>query len=180
MKLLFVKSNKVGSRVIRWGLRSDCSHFAVCFDEDSLGSGIVFHSYGLGTKLEWLGEFDKHFEVVHALEFKTKLAVCDEETIYQRLLQLYSGKRYDYPALAWWTWRALLNRLFGVPIGVKNRWSVEGMLLCTAVAGGIEWIKKYCSEKNVDLEMIPPHDLYDLLAESGYFVDAVEWLQSLS
>lgn len=52
VKLVWVAADKIGSRLIRWGLDSDCSHFAVVFDERDdvtfgIPRGVVFHSYGL-------------------------------------------------------------------------------------------------------------------------------------
>lgn len=167
MKFLWTTSDKVGARFIRWGLNSDCSHFAICFDED-LG-GIVFHSHGSGAQLEWMGEFLKKNTVVHALTFSSPLLLQDEEDIYRQLVSAYGTNSYDYPALLWWTWRGVLRKFFGIPIGTKNQWAQKGMALCTALAGSIKWISLHAKEHNLDLEMISPHDLFVLMQVSGYF-----------
>lgn len=166
MKFLWTTSDKIGAKLIRWGLDSDCSHFAICFDEDI--GGIVFHSQGKGAKLEWLSEFLKNNTVVHALCFKTPLTLQDEEDIYRRLVNSYSSDRYDYPAIGWWAWRAFLKKAFNIPIGSHNRWQQRGMSLCTNLAGGVRWLRKLAEEKKIDLEMISPHDLHALALSCEY------------
>lgn len=169
MRLLFVTSNLLGARFIRWGLGTDCSHFAVCFDEDSLGRGIVFHSYGVGAQLEWLGHFQKKNITVHSLEFVAKLTLQEEEGIYKSLLSEYYGEGYDYKALLYWTWRGILNKFFKVPLPPKNRWAVDGYQLCTGLAKGVQVIAELAKTSGMDLEMVKPHDLYHLLLDSGFF-----------
>ena len=175
MKLLFVKSEKFGSRLIRWGLRSDCSHFAVCFDEEKKGGGIVFHSSARGATLEWFGLFKQHYEISHALSFKTKRTLLEEEEIYLGLLSKYSGEGYDYKALLFWFFRAVLWRFFRVPLPKENSWAVNGYNLCTGLASGIPWVKLWAEGNDVDLEMIPPHELYIRLLASGYFKSEGHW-----
>lgn len=180
MKLLFVTSNLPGALFIRWGLGTDCSHFAVCFDEEAEGSGIVFHSILGGATLEWFGEFKKNHTIMHALEFKTPLTLQDEEDIYQSMLANYSGQGYDVRAFLFWVWRGVLNKFFNVPIPNKNAWAVDGYNLCTAMSQGIKWIKQYAEEKKIDLEMISPHALHQVLLDSGYFVDSPEWVVQIN
>jgi hypothetical protein len=172
VKLLFVKSSKPASKLIQWGLKSDCSHFAVCFDEQANGSGIVFHSVLGGATLEWFGLFKKQYDVVHALEFKTRLTLADEEDIYQGMLSQYSGQSYDYFAFMYWFYVALKWRVFGKPIPLKNSWAKAGFNLCTGLAAGVKWINQWAQENNIDLEMIAPHDLHEKLLATGYFCEA--------
>jgi len=185
VKLLFVRSNKIGSRIIRWALRDDVSHFAVCFDEkerlETRGSGIVFHSEATGAKLEWMGEFIKSHQFVHALSFKTPVTGLDEESIYQGMLETYSGQGYDFKALAFWIWRGILWRGFGRPLPAKNLWAVNGYNLCTGVAGGVKWIRAWAKDRGIDLEMIGPGELHRRLEQTGYFAEEREWctLQNL-
>lgn len=175
MKFLFVKSNKWGSRLIRWALRDESSHFAVCFDEQAKGSGIVFHSVGSGAVLEWFGAFRKTHTLVSALSFKAPLILSDEESIYQGMLAEYSGEGYDFKAVLFWAWRALLLRFFGKPLPAKNYWAAAGYNLCTGLAGGLKWVEQWANDNRVDLEMIGPGDLYRRLLATGYFVDEKEW-----
>jgi hypothetical protein len=180
MKLLFVKANKVGSRIIRWGLKSNCSHFAVCFDEDEEGGGIVFHSYGSGPQLGWFEDFLDNYEVVYALSFKTEMPLAEEESIYKGLIRQYRKQWYDYAALCWWVWRGILFRFFKVPFPAKNAWSKNGYALCTALAGGFKWIDAWAKETGTDLEMIAPGTLYAALLGTGYFKDEGQWVDDMN
>lgn len=180
MKLLWVKANKPGSRLIRWGLGTKSSHFAVCFDEDEEGGGIVFHSYGKGPQMGWFGDFLEHYEIVFALSFKSVLTLADEESIYKGIIKQYRKQWYDYAALAWWAWRVLLLKFFRQPLPEKNAWAINGFALCTAVSGGIKWVSKWAEEHNVDLEMVRTDDLYRGLLESSYFADETDWVDQIN
>lgn len=178
MKLLFVKATKPGSKLIRWCLKTDCSHFAICFDEDKSGQGIVFHSYGKGPQLAWLGSFIKHNEIVHALTFGNPMTLEYEEAIYKGVIGKYDGQWYDYAALFWWAWRGFLFRFFGIPFTAKNNWAQNGFSLCTGIASGIPEIKAYCEKNCIDLEMIRPHDLKDLLISKLGYVESSDWAKA--
>jgi hypothetical protein len=175
MKFLTVKSNALGSRFIRWGLRAKASHFAVCFDEDSEGSGIVFHSHANGAQLEFLQEFLKKYELVRCLEFTAELTLQDEEAIYRGLLRKYASHKYDYKALLYWVWRGILLRFFSISLPSKNAWQKKGYSLCTGLAGGIKWIESWAEEKHIDLEMISPDDLFYFLLKTGYIREAAKF-----
>lgn len=178
MKLLFVRSNQIGSKIIRWTLRERASHFAICFDEEAHGSGIAFESAVFGTRLVWFQEFRKTHHIVYALSFKAHLPLQDEEDIYLSTLEQYSGQGYDYGALLFWMWRGLiLWRIFGIPIPVKNLWAQKGFQLCTGLAGALKWIRCWAEEKSIDLEMISPEQLYMHLLQTGYFNDEREWVE---
>lgn len=178
MKLLWVAADKIGSRLIRWGLDSDCSHFAVCFDEgDALGTvskGIVFHSYGKGTQLSWLKTFLRHYTVVHALEPVATLSREQEEAVYAAVLEAEDDRAYDYPGLLWFAWRGVLFKLFGWAVGGVNRWQRREWRLCTGVAPTV--LKALGVDLKVsDPEMVPPHDLYLKARFSGQLRDADDW-----
>jgi len=175
MKLLFTKSNGIGSRLIRWTLREDCSHLAICFDEWASGSGIVFESTSRGTSLSWFIEWRKHQTVIHALEFSPNLTLQEEEELYLDLLKTYSGIKYDWGTLTFWAWRGFLWRFFGVKLPKKDQWAVDGYNLSTGLAKGVGWIKKWAEENHIDLELIGPQELYERLKASGRFSEEPFW-----
>lgn len=166
MKFLFVKSNKVGSRLIRWGLKGKTSHFAICFDEDvGVNCGIVFHSYGTrGTHLIWMSEFLESNQIVYALA----PAKADEEETYRAVVSAERGQGYDYKALLWWAWRGFLFRILGKPIPSSNKWQQNGYSLCTNLAKEpLRLAGMDLSE--IDLEMITPDGLYKLMVSNPCF-----------
>jgi hypothetical protein len=131
----------------------------------------VFHSIVGGATLEWFGLFKQHSDIKHILAFKSPLNLQDEESIYQGMLAEYSGQGYDRWAFCFWAYRAFMWRVFGTPLPEKNDWAKAGFNLCTGLAGGIKWIKRWADENHIDLEMIEPHDLYVKLLATGYFVE---------
>jgi hypothetical protein len=174
LKLLWVKANKPGSQVIRWGLDSDCSHFAICFDEGDGLDGIVFHSYGKGTQLEWMKDFLKKYEIVHALEYRQAMDLETEEAAYKAILDEEANRDYDYPAMGWWAWRALLKKIFNIPISKTNNWQSARKRLCTGIFPAVCKALKVTLTQ-FDAEMVKPHEMYDLALETGWFIVCDEW-----
>lgn len=166
MKFLFVKADKIGSKIIQWGLKSKSSHFAICFDEDlKKGEGIVFHSYGTkGTHLLWLSDFLETYQVVYAVEQPD----TSDEGVYRSIIAQDRGQGYDFKALLWWAWRGALFRFFGLPIPTKNAWQQNGYALCTKLAEGPLKLAGM-DTSGIDFEMISPDDLYLKMIESGKF-----------
>lgn len=180
MKLLWVAADKAGSRLIRWGLDSDCSHFAVCFDEGEHGdpsSGIAFHSYAHGTQVLMLRDFLKAYTVVHALEPNRALTLADEEAVYQAILQAESGRRYDYPALLWFAWRGLLAKIGWRRVDGVNRWQDPQARLCTGIAPSV-FNALGVRFPGVDAELLPPHELYRLACDTGSFTTCSGWISA--
>lgn len=180
MKLMWVTSNRIGSKLIRWGLDSDCSHFAICFDEGEVDSfdvaqGIAFHSYGHGTQLEWLKSFLCRNYVMHAIELIEPLSLEREEAVYKAILNTEADRPYDYAALAWFAWRAVMAKLLGVDISGINRWQRPEARLCTGIAPAVLQALGVKLPTTLDVELLAPHALYQLLMASGHFKEAPEW-----
>ena len=170
MKLLWIKANKVGSKLIQWGLDSDCSHFAISFDEDARGRGIAFHSYGSGTQLEWLRDFKKKYTVVHSLQSSQYLNLADEESIYKAILEEEAGRSYDYPALIYFALVVAWNKLTGRKnLPIKNRWQRSNMRLCTGIAPTVFKALSVPMPSGIDAEMVSPVELYEIALKSGRF-----------
>lgn len=181
MKLLWVTSNRMGSKLIRWGLDTDCSHFAICFDEgevedpySDVAQGIAFHSYGHGTQLEWLGDFLCRYYVVHALETVEPLSLQKEEAVYKAILKEESSRAYDYCALAWFAWRTVLYKVLGWELAGVNRWQAREARLCTGIAPAV--LKALGFQlATPDVELMRPHDLMNAVLSTGCFRLADAW-----
>jgi len=168
MKLIWTKSNLPLSLFIRWGLKQDCSHFAIVFDDDN--GGIVFESNLLGTHIKWFPTFKDHCAIVHEIE--VKLPLKKEEAIYQATLSHYDDKSYDYKAFAYFCWRTLLLRLFNVALPKKNAWDSKGAYICVGLAKALRDAKDSLPKKLAkklesveDFEMVSPHDLFHILSD---------------
>ena len=163
MKLLFVRSQLLGSKLIRWGLRESCSHFAVEFGD----LGVVFESkLQGGAQIHKIEEFHRTHETVHTLAFTYPQ---DTDAVFQTMMKKFLGDRYDFYAFFFWCKCVLANRLFGTPIPKKNLWAKHGYNMCTELASGIEWIRLWAEATGTDLEMIGPETLYFELLRTGNF-----------
>lgn len=125
MKIVFVKSHLLGSRLIRWFTGENVSHVAVVFD----GMDTVVHSYGFGVAEMSLYDFAKRYEVVHTIPVGVSLR--DEVAIHE-LVAVYSQEaRYDFLALLYFGWRAILNKFLALPYPERNRLEDPQKFMCT-------------------------------------------------
>jgi hypothetical protein len=122
LKILWVKSNLIGSRLIRWGLGIDCSHVALWFEDVRL----IYHSYGKGMHEVDPTEFFKINTTVHSIDL-----TCDEFAIYSEFSAAVVDIEYDYSALAYLAWRGSLKKFLGVPFPQKNLLQHDSKYLCT-------------------------------------------------
>lgn len=133
MSLVWTKSDKIGSKLIRWCTGSSSSHMAWIMD-----SRIVFHStFSRGVHLTWLHNFLNINQVVHRIDFD--LTLPDEESIYQSLIYLES-RGYDYGAFFYLGFMYLKYKIFGTPLPPKNKWSSSNRYICLEMAKSLKVI----------------------------------------
>ena len=72
--LIWTKTKKVGSHLIRWGLNEPVSHFAIIRQFDDPSQGVVIHQAFHGFDISWYPTWLKENEIVHALTPKVPLA----------------------------------------------------------------------------------------------------------
>ena len=156
MKIVWVRSNKLFSKLIMWVLEEPVSHMAIVFDNK-----IVFHADLMGVRLAWYPTFLKTHQVVEEIDFD--LSLQDEEEVYQSIITANDGKPYDYGAFAYFTYRGLLRKCFGTPLPEKNPWGSEDRYLCDEMVEVLpDWIIPQ-SVKEVDIGMKSPWQVYLLL-----------------
>lgn len=115
MKLFWTRSNLPLSRLLCWGLREPCSHFAVGFACSSDGSvGTVFMSDFLGSHIAYFGTFKKSHVIVHEVDIP--LSLGHEDAVYNSVVQRFDGRPYDYDYFMEMVGQVALNRVFGVPL----------------------------------------------------------------
>ena len=146
MKILFTKSDKCGSRIIRWGLDEPVSHVAL---EDR---GIVLHSSWSGVDLDSKATFLRNREIVYTIDCprlnrRTVLKMADQ----------YEGKPYDFSALLFFVGAALWRKLWKRPLPEVNKWNRPGTFLCTELATMLISGEERAS--------ITPYGLYKKLSE---------------
>jgi hypothetical protein len=155
MKLIWTKSTSPLSVLIRWALNEPVSHFAIVFDNK-----LVFHSNLLGLHVGWFNTFKKQCTVVYEKDYP--MALEKEEAIYQEILDREDGKSYDYGAFAYFAWRALLKKLFRIPLPKENSWDSIDQDICTESAKYLQYVIP--EEIPADLAMLSPYQLALILA----------------
>lgn len=159
MKLVWVKGHAPLSKAIMWALNEPVSHFAIVFDNK-----IVFHSDLMGVRLAWLPSFLKTHEIVFEKDFPGTTLDLEEE-VYQSIITKFDGSSYDYKAFLYFTWRALLFKLFKTPIPHKNAWGTNSSFLCTEMAETLpDWIVPPKVSRE-DLGITSPFGLWKLMSE---------------
>lgn len=126
MKLLAVKADMIGSKIIRWGLREPASHLAVQFST----TNETFHSYATGIHNETKAVFNAKYEIVGTLDLPLSEY---KETLALRLFKdsIPAHNSYDYGAMFYFAYRAALFRVFQTPFPRLNSWQQDEGFLCT-------------------------------------------------
>lgn len=129
MKLLWTKSSKPLSKMIRWVSKEPCSHFAISFDDK-----FVFHSDLTGAHPTFFNWFMKSHEVVHTMAFD-HLPLETEDLIWDLVVMKFDKPRpYDWGAFMYFLVSGLAHRLFNKPMPSKNIWADSSLYLCTELA----------------------------------------------
>lgn len=156
MKLVWTKSNRILSKLIRWGLGVDCSHFLIVFE--SPAGGLCFESNLLGTHPKFWKTDKKTLTIVHQIDLPLSVEV--EDHVWDVVVDKYDGKGYDYYAFAYFAWRVLLKKCFNIAMPPKNKWAQNGSFLCDEVyvalidAGVLP-------DLGIDIAISSPHDVFE-------------------
>lgn len=149
MKVLGTRSDKWGSRFMRWGLEEPVSHVAV-----ELSNGFIIHAHLLGgLQIDWARDFRRDNEVVYELE----TSMLPERETVQALLDAHAGSGYDYWAFTYFGWRVILRKFFNIPLPRQNRWARRHAFMCT------EWLTVLLGQG--ERAMITPFQLIKELAD---------------
>jgi hypothetical protein len=139
VKILFTRSNKIASRLIRLVTGEPVSHCAI-----EIGT-LVIHSNFLGVVSEDKEDFLASVDVGGAVELPDD---------YQKMFEVACrgfNKKYDFGAMLYLAARALCPWL-----PKKNLWQCSGMYLCT------EWVTHVIDGE--EDSMITPFRLYERLS----------------
>lgn len=164
MRLVFVKADLIGSRIIRWGTGEDVSHVAIISDAFKL----VIHSYGYGVQVDALSHVLEKYKIVHSID--VPMSTHNEFLMLEYLKQFDHEAGYDYGALTYFTWRAFLHKVFRVPYPTFNSWEDTDKFLCTEAAYifleayALFLNKTIIIDKNIS--MLTPYQLYLQLKEA--------------
>lgn len=161
MKIIEVKSHSILSVLIRWAFNSKGSHILFSFDNDKW----VVHSNLIGVNIRLYENYMKKVTIVDSIDYQN-LGLEGEEAIFQGLLKETSEQPYDYPGFAYFTWRAMLYKLFKIPLPKKNKWGKAEMHICTEMIGRLPvWLTMV--PKDIDLGITTPDMAMQILKEAN-------------
>lgn len=161
MKILFVRSNKIGSKIIQWGLDEPVSHVAVEFSD----AHLIYHSYGSGITVVEPYEFYEKHSVIGSIS----LNVASDEEIHRLFKSSIPPRHgYDYLGLLYFTWRGFLKKFFNRPLPRLNAWQEQENFLCTELDYILcntlaEKTGLMLLPENYDIAMLPPWQLFKLM-----------------
>ena len=171
MIFLWSTSNRVGSRLIRWGRETDCSHFAIAWD--GIGKDIPQSHWlitesrlSTGVKADWLSVFKKHNKIVHSL--RVRVDQKTERDYYCKYIREMGGRQYDTSAIAFFGMLSLAEKI-GFKEVAKNPWNSGQRVFCTETAKLFDPLFK---ENGIDLgqySLLDPHELYVKLVLQDLF-----------
>jgi hypothetical protein len=125
---------------------------------ESPAGGIMFESNLLGTHPKFYRTAQKHMTVVHEIDLP--ISVGQEDAIWDKVVDQYDDRGYDYGAFMYFCWRSFLRKLFRIPLPMTNPWSKGDHYLCDELYRAVESVAR---SVDVDLSITPPHQLYELL-----------------
>lgn len=158
MRLRWTKTNTPLSRLIRFVTGQDCSHFELIFD--SVKGGLVFESNLVGVHPKFLATAEKTSTMVHELTLNLSPEI--EDKIWERVVNQYDGRDYDYLGVIYLGWRLILKRYFRRPMPDVNPWAQSGRYFCNElyeVLSDVPGLPKIPVEKG----MKSPHDIWEAL-----------------
>lgn len=124
LQLYFTKSNKIGSKIIRWVTGEPCSHVAI-----QINDYFVAHMTLGGFRIEHIEQFSEHLTIV------SRIALDYPHEILMQQLGAYRSPGYDFKAILWLGCALLMRRLTGYRFNIKrNPWQDPHRFDCTEFA----------------------------------------------
>lgn len=180
MIFIFSKSNKIGSRAIRWGMKHptepdyDVSHMATMQGKDPELLSIVMEArLSSGVDITWLKSFLGHNEVVYA--FRPKVYDGPEmEALFKHMSEKIGGKDYDWKAIGFLAVTTIVFlKILGTKLPVVNKWADTDDFFCSEM---LHSVSAYLSRNAIKIglygkQMLTPNRAVDLFVGSDNFVD---------
>lgn len=134
MIFLFTKSNTIGSKLIRWGLDDEVSHFALIDTRRPSINSMVLHStLKKGVHITGIRQFLQHNEVVYA--WGTKGGTNKEHMQYfSRLHTALYRKDYDIKGVSFLAASVIVCiKVLGTELPSENKWADKKDFYCSEV-----------------------------------------------
>jgi hypothetical protein len=174
MILLWTRNNLPGSKIIRWGLEEESSHFCIAHKHSKTGKHILVHQRLMGGfELDWLPAWLKTNEVVYSLEPK-EITHYESSLIFEALANEFSETDYDHGAFLYFSYRAALRKFTGKQLPRRNQWGSNKDPLCTGYARVLQKMRpEWFSSSLPDFDIVTPDALYHNMANTQFFKGAI-------
>lgn len=165
--MIFIGSTNemLGSKLIRWGTRSETSHFAIGFDLGGRGVDILESTFSQGGVRQITYEYFKTYQQI-TQELHVPLPPNTERELFNLVLDRVKGKKYDNNAIAYWGIRLVMNRYMCIPLPSHNQWGDRDRLYCVEVLSALrEWLAGVGVVFDKEIEMIHPGEAFEYLKQ---------------
>lgn len=167
IKYIFTRNDLIGSRLISGATKhkkqlgeETPSHFAILVDN----TWCIHSNFANGVHIEPFYYFKRKNDTIRAFHKRDcKLSRIECRLLVDQIIEKAYGAKYDFLAIAFFTWRIFLRWAFNKPIPDKNKWEVKDKWFCNEI---LEF------ELGEDLSMKTPNDLMLMLETSDNF-DAI-------
>ncbi len=166
MIFYFTQNDKFGSKLIRWGIDSEASHFAwgTRLDPHSI---VIESRLGRGVEPVWQECFMKRNRVV-AVFYRNEPDNLTNR-VYKQVVNDLKCNGYDWKAILWWAIVTPFKKL-GAKI-TRNQWQDRNATYCSEV---LKSMRYYFAGLHMDIsilddEFLDPGKVMQWIKDSGKF-----------
>lgn len=162
MNILFVNSEKIGSKIIQYGTDEKMSHVAVGFEDHP----FIYHAYGTGIQKTPVQEFFDHYNLVDHVDIR--MLAGQEEKLLKLFRKSLWYEGYDYTSLVYFAWDRFKGKFFGGKQAKVNPMNSDTNMICTEVLYLVDDFYqkitgKYLLPEDIDLSITKPGQLCSIL-----------------
>jgi hypothetical protein len=122
--------------------------------------GVMFESNLLGTHPKFFENAKKHFTIVH--EINLNLTIEQEDAVWDRVVDGFDGRPYDFAGALYLGVSRFLMRIFGMKPPKYNKFANPNMFFCEEVYDALRGVGGLPITDSAD-GLETPHDLYKIL-----------------
>lgn len=162
MNILFVNSDRFGSKVIQYGTQENMSHVGISFHDHA----YIYHAIGSKIVSTLVQDFFDSYNLIDHVE--VNLPQKDEEKILNFFTKSIWYQGYDYSSIIYFVWDRIKARVFGTKQAKVNPMNRNDDMICTEVVYIVDdayqkVTGKYLLPENIDLSITKPGQLCEIL-----------------
>lgn len=157
----FVKKDKVGAKLIRWGtkrkdqdMQNTPSHMGIVMN----GMWSIDSTISNGVEMDYFPEYVKDYEAVAVYRDLGEIRKPGE--VAAEIMKKARHAKYDWKAVLYFGWRRALEIFFKIPMPKKNKWESKNSWFCNEM---------YELVRGDDYSMASPNDVMHEMEKSGRF-----------